>query len=259
MAYGDQPRPHLRARGVGARVRLRRGGGGEGHEVPAVVHASTPDTVWDNYGLTADEARAAGHEQPHVQLVPRRHEVGHRDWPQSPTRPPHAAARRPRASRPAAGTTSRTCCGRPRPAASSTTRDRSRWCRRLSATAGRCPATCAGASTSSRGAERLHCGLLPQYGMNTRRDRSVLGHVQAVPPDRARAERVGPRGRAAREADRRRGRLRRRHRRDGEARPLRRGRRSTARAGSPSTGSCSRRGRRSSAGRCRSASPTMPV
>ena len=37
MAYGDQPGAHLRAGGVGARVRLRCRGGGQGHQVPAVV------------------------------------------------------------------------------------------------------------------------------------------------------------------------------------------------------------------------------
>lgn len=60
LAYGDQPALIAElvdwARACGFRVAAA----GKGTKYLPEYHASTPDTVWDHYGLTADEARAAG-------------------------------------------------------------------------------------------------------------------------------------------------------------------------------------------------------
>jgi predicted homoserine dehydrogenase-like protein len=60
LAYGDQPALIAElvdwARACGFRVAAA----GKGTKYLPEYHASTPDTVWMNYGLTADEARAAG-------------------------------------------------------------------------------------------------------------------------------------------------------------------------------------------------------
>ena len=48
--------PDLRARGLGPPVRLRGGGGGEGHPVLAGLSRLDAATVWDYYGLTAAQA-----------------------------------------------------------------------------------------------------------------------------------------------------------------------------------------------------------
>ncbi len=60
MAYGDQPALTCElvewARACGFRVVAA----GKGTKYLPEYHASTPETVWDYYGLTADEARAAG-------------------------------------------------------------------------------------------------------------------------------------------------------------------------------------------------------
>lgn len=60
MAYGDQPALTCElvewARACGFDVVAA----GKGTKYLPEYHASTPDTVWDYYGLTADEARAAG-------------------------------------------------------------------------------------------------------------------------------------------------------------------------------------------------------
>jgi len=60
MAYGDQPALTCEmvewARACGFDVVAA----GKGTKYLPELHASTPDTVWDYYGLTADEARAAG-------------------------------------------------------------------------------------------------------------------------------------------------------------------------------------------------------
>ena len=60
MAYGDQTGPHLRVGGLGARLRLCGYAAGKGTKYLPSYHASTPDTVWDHYGLTAAQAEAAG-------------------------------------------------------------------------------------------------------------------------------------------------------------------------------------------------------
>ncbi len=60
MAYGDQPALTCEmvewARSCGFDVVAA----GKGTKYLPAYHASTPDTVWDHYGLTADEARQAG-------------------------------------------------------------------------------------------------------------------------------------------------------------------------------------------------------
>lgn len=60
MAYGDQPALTCElvewARACGFDVVAA----GKGTKYLPAYHASTPDTVWDHYGLTADQARAAG-------------------------------------------------------------------------------------------------------------------------------------------------------------------------------------------------------
>jgi predicted homoserine dehydrogenase-like protein len=60
MAYGDQPALTCElvewARACGFEVVAA----GKGTKYLPAYHASTPDTVWDHYGLTADEAAAAG-------------------------------------------------------------------------------------------------------------------------------------------------------------------------------------------------------
>jgi len=60
LAYGDQPALIAElvdwARACGFRVAAA----GKGTKYHPAFHASTPDTVWPHYGLTADEARAAG-------------------------------------------------------------------------------------------------------------------------------------------------------------------------------------------------------
>ncbi len=60
MAYGDQPALTCElvewARSTGFEVVAA----GKGTKYLPAYHASTPDTVWDHYGLTADEAASAG-------------------------------------------------------------------------------------------------------------------------------------------------------------------------------------------------------
>ncbi len=102
----------LRAGGLGARLRLRRHCRGEGDEVPPrlpCVHAG------DGMGVLRPNAGsgARGRDEPaDVQLLPRRHQVRHRDGGRRQQHRPHAAARRARPPPPSAPTTSRACCGR---------------------------------------------------------------------------------------------------------------------------------------------------
>ncbi|MFN8662668.1 MAG: hypothetical protein U0075_12295 [Thermomicrobiales bacterium] len=60
LAYGDQPALIAElvdwARACGFRVAAA----GKGTKYLPGYHASTPDTIWSHYGLTADEAKAAG-------------------------------------------------------------------------------------------------------------------------------------------------------------------------------------------------------
>ena len=148
MAYGDQPALTCElvewARSCGFEVVAA----GKGTKYLPSYHASTPDTVWEHYGLTAEQAAAAGMNsrmfnsfldgtKSAIEMAAIANATG--------LTPPPDGLRFP----PAARRTSRTCCGPRRSAGSFTTRGRSRWCRRSSATAGPCRTTCAGASTSS--------------------------------------------------------------------------------------------------------------
>lgn len=60
MAYGDQPALTIEmvewARATGFEVIAA----GKGTKYLPAYHSSTPDTVWDHYGLTAEQAKAAG-------------------------------------------------------------------------------------------------------------------------------------------------------------------------------------------------------
>ena len=107
-----------------------------------------------------------------------------------------------------------TCCARAsgRPARRATAW--SRWCPRSSATAGRCSATCAGASTwCFKAPNDYAAACFKQYGLRDRRERPLRRDVQALPPDRAGALDLGPSARSARRADRRDTQLARRRRR----------------------------------------------
>ena len=89
-------RTDLRTGGMGPHQRLRRGGRGQGHQVPAVVPRL--DTRYGLGTLRPHRSRGAGrgHEQPHVQLLPRRHQVRHRDGGHRQRHRPHATSGRAR-------------------------------------------------------------------------------------------------------------------------------------------------------------------
>lgn len=69
LAYGDQPALIAElvdwARACGFPCRRRR----QGRKYLPEYHASTPDTIWSHYGLTA-AGKGGWHEQPDVQLIP---------------------------------------------------------------------------------------------------------------------------------------------------------------------------------------------
>ena len=148
MAYGDQPALTCElvewARCTGFDVVAA----GKGTKYLPSYHASTPDTVWEHYGLTADQARAAGMNfqmfnsfldgtKSALEMAAIANATGLAPPPDGLGFPP------------AAWMTSRTCSAPAPRAGSFTARDRWRWCRRSSATAGRSPAICAGGCTSS--------------------------------------------------------------------------------------------------------------
>ena len=60
MAYGDQPALTCELVGWARACGFDVVAAGKGTKYLPSYHASTPDTVWDHYGLTAAEARAAG-------------------------------------------------------------------------------------------------------------------------------------------------------------------------------------------------------
>ena len=80
-------RAHLRDGGVGAGERLRRGGRGQGHQVPAVLPRLDAGHGVGSLRAHRRAGAGRGHEQPDVQLLPRRHEVRDRDGGESPTPP----------------------------------------------------------------------------------------------------------------------------------------------------------------------------
>ena len=69
MAYGDQPALTIEmvewARSCGFKVVAA----GKGTKYLPSYHSSTPDTVWDHYGLSAEGSACGRHEQSNVQLV----------------------------------------------------------------------------------------------------------------------------------------------------------------------------------------------
>ena len=60
LAYGDQPALSLRNGGLGRSLWFPRGLRGQRHQVSSRYPQSTPDTVWNYYGMTAEQAAAAG-------------------------------------------------------------------------------------------------------------------------------------------------------------------------------------------------------
>ena len=149
MAYGDQPALTCEmvewARVSGFDVVAA----GKGTKYLPSYHGSTPDTVWEHYGLTAEQARAAGMNsrmfnsfldgtKSAIEMAA----IANATGPRPPAGRPPVPAVRP---------------GRPRPRApafrgrraTALARGRSRWCRRSSATAARSRTICAGASTWS--------------------------------------------------------------------------------------------------------------
>ena len=203
LAYGDQPALTCElvdwARACGFEVAAA----GKGTKYLPAYHAVTPDEVWGHYGLTPEEAQARRHEPANVQLVSRRHQIGDRDGGDRQCDRPRRARQTGSAFRPAASTTCRMCCAAAKRAARWSMTAWSRWSRAWSATAGRCSAICAGASTSSLKAPNEYArtcfqGIRPQ----DRRERLVRRDVQALPPDRAGARHFGVVGGLARRADR---------------------------------------------------------
>ncbi|MGE0802694.1 MAG: NAD(P)H-dependent oxidoreductase [Lautropia sp.] len=60
LAYGDQPALICELVDWARTVGLEVIAAGKGTKYLPAYHASTPDTVWDHYGLTAEEAKAGG-------------------------------------------------------------------------------------------------------------------------------------------------------------------------------------------------------
>ena len=176
LAYGDQPALIAELVDWARAVRLRRSS--PRARAPSTCRPTTGrrrTTVWEHYGLTPERGRGRRHEPPDVQLLPRRHQVGDRDGggrqrlrprpcPQDGLALPALRRRRPAA---------RAAPARRRRHA----RARRAWSRsspRSSATAGRCSATCAGASTwcsRRRTTTRRRC--FAEYGLRDRRDRPL--------------------------------------------------------------------------------------
>ena len=257
MAYGDQPALTCElvewARSCGFDVVAA----GKGTKYLPSYHASTPDTVWEHYGLTAEQAAGGGHEQPHVQLVPRRDEVRDRDGRHRERHRAHAASRTACGFLPAAATTWPTCCGPPGTEDSYDHKGQVEVVSSLERDGRPVPNDLRwGVYVVIEAPNDYTAALLPPVRHEHRCDRPLLGHVQAVPPHRAGAQRVDPVGRTARQADGRYPRLRRRRGGDREAGPggggdpRWRGRVHGLRQ------AAIRRGRRSNAARCLSGSRT---
>ncbi len=167
MAYGDQPALISEmvdwARSAGFVVAAA----GKGTKYLPAYHTVTPDGVWEHYGLTAAEAKAAGMNSQmfnsfldgtksaiEMAAVANACELD----------VPHDGL----AFRRAAPTSWRACCGRRRLAACWRATAWSKWCRRCSATARRCRAICAGASMScSRRSNDYAAACFKQYGLPT--------------------------------------------------------------------------------------------
>ena len=87
LAFGDQPALICDlvdwARTCGFPVTAA----GRGHKWLPHFSESTPETVWGNYGLTPEQARARRPQPEDVQQLPRRLQALDRIAPRSPTRP----------------------------------------------------------------------------------------------------------------------------------------------------------------------------
>ncbi len=149
LAYGDQPALISEmvdwARTAGFEVVAA----GKGTKYLPAYHASTPATVWPHYGFTPEMVAAGDFNAQMFNsfLDGTKSAIEMAAWRRWRTQPGSSPRRRASRSRPAASTTCRASSVRATRAASSTTPARSRWSRRSNATAGRCSATCAGAST----------------------------------------------------------------------------------------------------------------
>ena len=80
---------------------------GRGHKWLPKFRESTPDTVWDHWGVTAEQASLGRHEPEDVQRLPRRLQAGHRKRRHRQRHRAGGARRRARLSRRAPSTTSR--------------------------------------------------------------------------------------------------------------------------------------------------------
>ena len=218
MAYGDQPALTCEmvewARISGFEVVAA----GKGTKYLPSYHGSTPDTVWEHYGLTAGQAHAAGMNsrmfnsfldgtKSAIEMAAIANATGLAPPPDGLRFPPCGRDDLAHVLRPAEDggqlhhkgqvevVSSIERDGRPVP-------NDLRW----------------GGLRRHRSPQRLLRGLLPPVRNEYRRVGPILGDVQAVPSHRAGAERLDSFGRPARTADRSDERLRRRRGRDREAR-----------------------------------------
>ena len=219
LAYGDQPALICElvdwARACGFEVVAA----GKGTKHHPTYHASTPATVWDHYGLTAAQAADAGMNsqmfnsfldgtKSAIEMAAVANATGLTPAPDGLSFPPCGVDDLPHVLRPAAaggrlhhkGQVEVVSCleGDFRPVF----RDL-RW----------------GVYVVIEAPTDYAAALLRAVRAAHRCERSLRGDVQAVPPDRARAERVRALRRAAGRADRRTDRLAGRRGGDGQARP----------------------------------------
>ena len=135
LAYGDQPALIVElvdwARTCGFEVVCA----GKGTKYLPAYHASTPDTVWQHYGISPGARRERRHEREDVQLVPGRHEVRDRDGRGGERDGAAAGGRMGCASRHAGATSWPRRSSRPATAERSRTRGPWRWSRHCSVTA----------------------------------------------------------------------------------------------------------------------------
>ena len=112
LAYGDQPALIAElvdwARACGFRVIAA----GKGTKYLPAYHASTPDTVWGHYGLTAEQAQIGGMNPQMFNSFLDGTKSGIEMAAVANATGPDAAAGRAGCSRPAASTNCRGCCGR---------------------------------------------------------------------------------------------------------------------------------------------------
>ena len=223
MAYGDQPALTMEmidwARSCGFNVVAA----GKGTKYLPNYHQSTPDTVWSHYGLSAEQAAAAGMRsqmfnsfldgtKSSIEMAAIANAANLRVPTDGLAFPPCGADDLAQVLRPASAGGQLEFSGQVEVVSSlerdggAVTRDL-RW----------------GVLLRVRGAQRLQRGLFQTVRHEHRRQRALLGNVQALPPDRTGTQYLYLKRRAARQADRRPGWLQRRRGRGGEARhPARR-------------------------------------